>query len=608
MTALTSAISSALVHFVWQGVIVGFALWTLLFALKNKSANARYIVSCAALVLLALLPLVSTAILYFEEAPPVLRLAGSGRGQAAEGDATGSAQGNLWASWVQAWALPAWSVGVVLFSFRFFLSCRHVLRLRSYGEPAVGAVVQMVDRLRIGMSVRRRIRVVVSRMSDSPGVVGVLRPVILLPTATLMGLTPLQLEAILAHEIGHIRRYDYLVNMMQMLIETLLFYHPAVWWTSRRIRVERELCCDDIAVRFTGDPVRYARALTAFEKIRVKTPDVVMASAGGPLLYRIRRLVGAPPEQNGGSRLLSAFVASMGVLVFVLNVSWIRAQDAPGVKVDLGASSVIHRSPVVYPDAAKKQGVSGEVQVEVKLDSKGQVSDARVLTGPEELRKPALQSVLDWHFTSDAAQSTRNVTISFSEAEAQTAETAQTLIERDLKARLAAAAAELSKLQVENRRDPLAGPRPMERELERELNKVAQALQGQPGGTQELERAKFELEMLRAQLALAAMNELVARVDAGVAQAGAEPVAPRAGGRGAARFVGRVLQSIATPGMSDSARNELLPRLPVRPGDVVTEGLLEQIGASVRGYDEHLRVQVLSTSDGQAELRISAPN
>src|SRR4029434_68939 len=92
--------------------------------------------------------------------------------------------------------------------------------------------------------------------------VGRLRPVLLLPAASLAGLTPQQLEAVLAHELAHIRRHDYLGNVFQTLVEALLFYHPAVWWPSARIRYERELCCDDLAVEVCGDPVCYERALT----------------------------------------------------------------------------------------------------------------------------------------------------------------------------------------------------------------------------------------------------------------------------------------------------------------------------------------------------------
>src|SRR5262249_39837074 len=160
-----------------------------------------------------------------------------------------------------------------------------------------------VRRLTRSMAVRRPIRVLISVMSDSPSVVGWLRPVILLPAGAIMGLTPLQLEAILAHEIGHIKRYDYLVNIFQMVIEGLLFYHPAVWWTSKRIRVERELCCDDLAVRYSGNALRYARALTILERLRLSVPAAAMASTGGPLMYRIQRLVGVRTKDYGPSRM-----------------------------------------------------------------------------------------------------------------------------------------------------------------------------------------------------------------------------------------------------------------------------------------------------------------
>src|SRR5262249_409054 len=97
--------------------------------------------------------------------------------------------------------------------------------------------------------------VIESTLVDVPMLLAGLRPVIILPVAALAALTPSQVEAILAHELGHIRRHDYFVNLLQTLAETLLFYHPAVWWLSRRIRVEREHCCDDVAVRCSGDAV-----------------------------------------------------------------------------------------------------------------------------------------------------------------------------------------------------------------------------------------------------------------------------------------------------------------------------------------------------------------
>ena len=127
---------------------------------------------------------------------------------------------------------------------------------------------RMATRLSRRLHIGRAITLLESALVDVPTVIGWLKPVVLLPASALAGLSPQQLEAILAHELAHIRRHDYLVNLLQTLVETVLFYHPAVWWLSRRIRIERENCCDDLAVSLCGDPVAYAQALADLEALR----------------------------------------------------------------------------------------------------------------------------------------------------------------------------------------------------------------------------------------------------------------------------------------------------------------------------------------------------
>jgi type II secretory pathway component GspD/PulD (secretin) len=156
---------------------------------------------------------------------------------------------------------------------------------------------------------------------EVPTVIGWLRPVILLPAGCLLGLSAAQLEAILAHELAHIRRHDYLVNLLQNVVETLLFYHPAVWWVSRRIREERENCCDDLAVEICGDRVTYARALATLEELRHAPGQLALAAAGAPLLQRIRRLAGKSGARAsrpgwplaGIVALLIVFAVAMGL-------------------------------------------------------------------------------------------------------------------------------------------------------------------------------------------------------------------------------------------------------------------------------------------------------
>jgi beta-lactamase regulating signal transducer with metallopeptidase domain len=315
--SIAHALSFALLHFVWQGLLVALLLRIVLLLLSKRSAHTRYLVSCAALALLAALPIITARVLYEPSvqehtsakatataAQTASPLAPASVSQMA--DAAPSGPGPLlmaWLVWLQPWTIPVWSAGVLVFSLRFLWSCTQVAALRRHGEPAGEAVLIVIAGLTKQMDVTRPVRALISSLVDGPTVVGWIRPVILVPVASIFALTPQQLEAVLAHEMAHIRRYDFLVNVLQMLAEMLLFYHPAVWWTSARIRHERELCCDDLAVRSCGDALCYARALTQLERLRTATPAMALGSTGSSLSYRIQRLVGRAPQEHGASTL-----------------------------------------------------------------------------------------------------------------------------------------------------------------------------------------------------------------------------------------------------------------------------------------------------------------
>jgi bla regulator protein blaR1 len=158
-------------------------------------------------------------------------------------------------------------------------------------------------------------------------VVGWLRPVLLLPPAAAMGLTPTQLEAVLAHELAHIKRHDYLVNVAQVVIETLFFYHPVVWWTSHQIRVEREACCDDVAVQACGNAADYARGLAALARRQLM--PLAQAATGGPLVYRIRRLLGMAPRELAAGDVAGIIVMLVAVGGILLHVDRLQAQATP---------------------------------------------------------------------------------------------------------------------------------------------------------------------------------------------------------------------------------------------------------------------------------------
>jgi uncharacterized protein involved in exopolysaccharide biosynthesis len=182
--------------------------------------------------------------------------------------------------------------------------------------------MEVLNDLRRRLGVSRPVRLLKSALVEVPTVIGWLRPVILLPAVSLTGLTPGQLEALLAHELAHVRRLDYLVNAFQCLVETLMFYHPVAWWISRYVREERENCCDDLVIKVCGDRLAYARALATMEGLRGELPELAFAASGGSLLNRIRRLLGASSETGSASirQLSGVALLGIGLLLVVLGV------------------------------------------------------------------------------------------------------------------------------------------------------------------------------------------------------------------------------------------------------------------------------------------------
>lgn len=214
------------------------------------------------------------------------------------------------------WFVVGWGIGVCLLSLRLAAGVLGAERARrSANLPVPEEIERMLARLIARMGIRFPVRVMESALAEVPALVGWLRPVLLLPVGARLGLTPMQLESLLAHELAHVRRHDYLVNLCQTVIETLLFYHPAVWWVSRQIRLEREHCCDDVAVAVCGDRLAYARALTALEESRTAPPRWVVAAHGGSLALRIRRLLGSPEPQDPRKPALAAVATLMAGLL-----------------------------------------------------------------------------------------------------------------------------------------------------------------------------------------------------------------------------------------------------------------------------------------------------
>jgi len=240
--------------------------------------------------------------------------------------------------WVAAWVplvtmitATLWFGGATAFLFRSVVRWMRARTLVRRGVRLAGDELQDASR-RIcrSFSILKRIDVLISTLARVPTVIGWVRPVILLPISSVTGLTPEQLRMVIAHELAHVARHDYLVNLFQVGVESLMFYHPGVWWLSERIRTEREYCCDDLAVASSGSVAHYAHALAALEESRDAARTLAVAATGGSLLDRIARMgAGGEVRACGTSHPMQAVV--MAVVLIVVAVVCGLSSSTPAV-------------------------------------------------------------------------------------------------------------------------------------------------------------------------------------------------------------------------------------------------------------------------------------
>jgi beta-lactamase regulating signal transducer with metallopeptidase domain len=350
----TERLGWTLLHFLWQGILVA-ALYALARTLAGGriAARGRYALGCASLLTMTVAP----AFTYWW-------LAGSGQAAAPAGGiadwgarqlAPAVAYSPAADPWQQAMPgiVMAWFAGAAACSLRLLMGFLSAASLRrSRPAPALPEWQQTLDRLIERMRVSRRVRLLATDRVDSPSVVGWFRPVILAPVGVLCGLAPEQVEALLAHELAHIRRHDYLVNVLQGVAESLLFYHPAVWWISHQIRAEREHCCDDLAVAASGDVLVYARALAELESLRPGYFKAALSANDGSLLRRIRRLTNPmaahSPAGWGAASSLGALL-----LLGIAGVAVTGAQGQSQPALDLQS---------LWPDTVRE----GDMKLEVR--------------------------------------------------------------------------------------------------------------------------------------------------------------------------------------------------------------------------------------------------
>jgi beta-lactamase regulating signal transducer with metallopeptidase domain len=322
--SLIEPLGWTILHSLWQGTSIVIIAAVILRLTRSRSAQLRYVIAC-----LTLFSMLIAAIGTFIELRPARIPAITGSPIHLVAPTVQPMQISETVPAIHPIApsltdrvrpiLPslalAWIAGVLL------LGAYHAggwmllrrLRFQSRTIADVSSRAMLTD-LIAAMQIHRTVQLCESALVQVPTVIGWLSPIILLPASAVIGLSPSELRGLLAHELAHIRRHDYLVNLLQTVIETLLFYHPATWWLGNVIRQERENCCDDLAAAVC-DRTIYAQALANMESLR-QSPQLALSAKGAALLPRIRRILGMPTAPN--RRPLSSGIVSASILVAVI--------------------------------------------------------------------------------------------------------------------------------------------------------------------------------------------------------------------------------------------------------------------------------------------------
>ncbi|HAS40519.1 MAG TPA: hypothetical protein DCS93_08570 [Microscillaceae bacterium] len=351
---LTQALGWTLIHSLWQGAALALLLAIALILLRKNSSKLRYFIASSALFTLVLASVVTFVSLYQTPASlttyssiapkigiaPQVSLAHTIQAQAPDKFAFFSDYFGQHLPLI----VTIWLLGVLVLMLRFLGGYALLQRMRHHRVAAVNRewqlkILEIADHLKI----KKIVRLLESANAKTPMVIGYLKPVILLPLGTISGLGSKQVESILAHEMAHIARNDYLVNILQSVVEIFLFFNPAMWWISGRVREEREHCCDDIALQLTNDHLTLVKTLATLEEMRIASPPAAVAFAGkkGGLVGRIRRIINAPRTNATFSEGFMAAILLVGFLFM--------------------GSFYMHTSPVNKPKPAAAKASSPEL-------------------------------------------------------------------------------------------------------------------------------------------------------------------------------------------------------------------------------------------------------
>ncbi|MEM1185923.1 MAG: M56 family metallopeptidase [Planctomycetota bacterium] len=308
-----------------QGAAIGVIVAVVLGLLGRVWSSARYVVACAGMTA-SLLAFVGTFVLGLrgDSTGALAALASSNGSLTASPLADSAAQGSV--GGIAQWAVSLWLGGVAFFAARFAMHWVQARRLRTRGiSRPDGEWLDIFDGLKRDLDVRASVRLLRSSVARTPMVIGWISPVVVVPVSAFCSLSPEQLRAVLVHELAHIRRHDHVFNAVQVLVETLLFFHPVTWWLSGQIRAEREHCCDATTVRRTTDARAFAEALTRLETMR-STSRGALAVTDGPLVDRIARILGVRGRYRRSPSWWSVLALLVGAAVGAAGIAHVSAR------------------------------------------------------------------------------------------------------------------------------------------------------------------------------------------------------------------------------------------------------------------------------------------
>lgn len=416
MNALQSILSSevvtafgwALLHSLWQGAVIAL-IASLIMAFQQKyNPKVRYAVFYGLLMLIPVCFAITFALVYHPMNVPLSppqhqqflsqSLINPGA-NTPEGQETGRI--SSWISGIAGffegrmhWLFLLWFGGFLAFMIRFAGSMGYIYRLRTFRLMEVsGEMQKRLKELSEQIGMRKMVRLKESALVKVPVTLGLLRPVILFPIGLLSGVPVEQIEAILLHELAHIYRRDYLLNILQSLVEMIFFYHPVTWWLSGLVRTEREHVCDDIALSIHHDRINYIKALTTMEEMNVKSSPLLATAVTGPrkrMLQRVTRLVNPEKLSKGFSESIIGFLMLVAVVITISANAIAIAGSADdlmlgdesldGLRISVPAlNNLIVKEtafiPPADPDTIITKSGSGKVIVKVVTDSTENLGD-----------------------------------------------------------------------------------------------------------------------------------------------------------------------------------------------------------------------------------------